>query len=109
MFGSKQLSNEEIALLLNCRRLPGRLSTSGAAVVLGFAEHEIAPLVAARVLTPLGKPARNAPKYFSSSAIEKAAADEKWLSRATQTITKYWAEKNSRKEAGIKGNRESEI
>lgn len=64
MFPGKRITNLQDALaLLNCRRLPGRLNTTEAAVVLGFQEHDMAGLVAARLLAPLGKPAPNAPKY----------------------------------------------
>ena len=62
VFSAKQISNgQEILALLNCRRLPARLSTGETAVLLGFQEHDIAPLVAAKLLAPLGKPATNAP------------------------------------------------
>ena len=57
---------QEKFALLNSRRLPGRLNTSEVAIVLGFHEHDIAPLVAAKLLLPLGKPAPNAPKYFAA-------------------------------------------
>ena len=51
--------------LLNCRRLPGRLNTTEAAILLGFQEHDIPALTFAKLLAPLGKPATNAPKYFA--------------------------------------------
>lgn len=82
---------------MNCRRLPARLTTGEAAIVLGFQEHDIAPLVAAKLLTPLGKPAPNAPKYFASVDILTAAEDREWLSQATRTLSKHWHGKNERK------------
>ena len=100
MFAAKTLNSEEAITLLDCRRLPGRLTTGGAAVVLGFGEHDIAPLVAAKLLRPLGKPARSAPKYFASVAIIAASLDEKWLSQATNVRARYWVQKNSRKKGG---------
>ena len=42
-------SGQEILALLNCRRLPARLSTGETAVLLGFQEHHIAPLIAANL------------------------------------------------------------
>jgi hypothetical protein len=66
MFSAKQISGQEILSLLNCRRLPARLSTGEAAVLLGFQEHDIAPLIAAKLLAPLGRPVPNAPKYFAT-------------------------------------------
>lgn len=84
---------------MNCRRLPARLTTGEAAVVLGFQEHDIAPLVVAKLLTPLGKPATNAPKYFASVDILNAAEDREWLSQATRALAKHWQGKNSRKKS----------
>jgi hypothetical protein len=39
--------------------LPGRVNTSEAALLLGFQEHDIALLVAAKLLGPLGKSWQN--------------------------------------------------
>jgi hypothetical protein len=70
MLNAKRICNPQDALaLLNCRRLPARLNTSEVAVLLGFQEHDIAPLIAARLMAPLGKPAPNAPKYFATVEI----------------------------------------
>ena len=75
MFSAKQISSgQEILALLNCRRLPARLSTGETAVLLGFQEHDIAPLIAAKLLAPLGKPAPNAPKYFATVDVLAARA-----------------------------------
>jgi hypothetical protein len=83
--------------LLNCRRLPARLNSEQAALLLGFHEHDLAPLIAAGLLKPLGNPASNSPKYFPSVVVEALAQDERWLDRATRALAKYWSEKNSRK------------
>jgi hypothetical protein len=90
---------QEKFALLNCRRLPGRLNTSETALLLGFQEHDIAPLIAARLLSPLGKPAPNAPKYFASVDIKARAEDGNWLSQATRALARFWREKNRRKKA----------
>lgn len=87
----------ETVAFLNCRRLPGRLNTTEAAALLGFHEHDIAPLVAARMLTPLGKPAANAPKHFASVDLLTRAESAIWLSDATKALAKHWMNKNSRK------------
>jgi hypothetical protein len=100
MFSAKQISSsQEILALLNCRRLPGRLSTGEAAVLLGFQEHDVAPLIAAKLLAPLGKPAPNAPKYFATVDVLAAAQDRDWLSQATRALARYWRIKNSRKKS----------
>ena len=88
-------AHEKVALL-NCRRLPARLNVTEAAVLLGLKEHDIAPLVAAKLLTPLGKPAQNAPKYFAAVDILARCEDREWLSEATKAIAKYWLRKNRR-------------
>src|SRR5260370_30369860 len=80
--------------LLNCQRLPARLNTSETGLLLGFQEHDIAPLIAARLLVPLGKPAPNAPKYFAAVEIAERASNSEWLSSATKAIAKHWRRKN---------------
>jgi len=87
---------------MNCRRLPARLSTGEASAILGFQEHDIAPLIVAKLLNPLGKPAPNAPKYFASVDILAAAQDREWLSQATRALSKYWQGKNQRKKTNQK-------
>jgi hypothetical protein len=104
MIAARNVGNAQSALeLLNCRRLPGRLNTTEVAVLLGFQEHDIAPLVAAKLLTPLGKPAPNAPKYFAAVDVVSAAQDRSWLSQATRTLSRHWSEKNSRKKSAPGG------
>jgi hypothetical protein len=87
-------SSHETIALLNCRRLPARLNVTEAAILLGFKEHDIAPLVAAKLLVPLGKPAQNSPKYFAAVEITARADDREWLSAATKALAKYWLCKN---------------
>ena len=102
MLSSKKItSGQEILAILNCHRLPGRLTTAEAAVLLGFQEHDIAPLVSAKMLTPLGKPAPNAPKYFAAIDVQACAENRDWLSQATKALTQHWHRKNSRKKSAI--------
>jgi hypothetical protein len=86
-------------MLLNCRRLPGRLTTGETAVILGFGEHDIAPLIASKLLEPLGRPAQNAPKYFAAVDVELLARDHEWLNKATRTLSRFWQSKNGRRQA----------
>lgn len=86
---------------LNCRRLPARLNTSETALLLGFQEHDIAVLVGAGLLVPLGKPAPNAPKYFAMVQILAFAENVEWLTKATRTIGKRWREKNNRRPSAL--------
>src|SRR5438876_5193011 len=89
---------QEKFALLNCRRLPSRLNTSEAALLLGFQEHDIALLIAAKLLVPLGKPAPNAPKYFAAVEIAERTSNLEWLAQATKALAKHWQCKNQRKE-----------
>jgi len=89
---------QEKFALLNCRRLPARLNVTEAAVLLGFKEHDIAPLVAVKLLVPLGRPAQNSPKYFATVDIIARAGDGDWLSEATRALARYWLRKNRRNE-----------
>jgi hypothetical protein len=88
---------QEKFALLNCRRLPGRINTAETALLLGFQEHDIAALTAAKLLVPLGKPAPNAPKYFAALKIVEKANDSEWLAKATKALAKHWQLKNQRK------------
>ena len=87
--GKKISSLQDAFALLNCHRLPARLNTSEAAVLLGFQEHDVASLVAAKLLTPLGKPAPNAPKYFAAIEVLACSDNRDWLSQATKAIAKH--------------------
>ena len=77
--------------------LPARLDASQAAWYLGFEPHEIPMLIAANLLKPLGKPARNCTKYFATESLEQLRRDEKWLARASDAIAAYWRHRNARK------------
>jgi hypothetical protein len=88
------LTAQDKLAVLNCRRLPGRLNTSEVAVLLGFQEHDIGILTAAKLLAPLGKPAQNAPKYFASIEVLERAGNAEWLSQATKILARHWQRKN---------------
>ena len=96
MLAAKNHSQNEVLAIHNSRRLPGRLNTTEASVLLGFQEHDIAVLVASRLLVPLGKPAPNAPKYFASAQITSLASSEDWLGKATKAVATHWQKKNAK-------------
>jgi hypothetical protein len=79
------------------KRLPARLTVTETAQVLGFAQHDIPILMAARKLTPLGNPAPNAPKFFAAVEIIQFAGDKDWLHKATREVAKYWRYKRERR------------
>src|SRR5688572_25850635 len=82
------------------RNLPARLSATETARLLGFPEHDIQILMAARKLIPLGDPAPNAPKYFAAIEIIQLAADRDWLHRATKDVARHWKRKRERRRSG---------
>ena len=96
--GKKIASVQDALAILNCHRLPARLNTTETAVLLGFQEHDISTLVSAKLLSPLGKPAPNSPKYFASVDVLALIQDRNWLGQATKTLAKFWLNKNQRNE-----------
>ena len=80
------------------KNIPARLDVATTAKILGFPEHDIQILMAARKLTPLGDPAPNAPKWFAAIEVIRLAADEDWLNKATKEVSKYWRHKRERRE-----------
>ncbi len=56
----------------------------------------MAPLVAAKLIASLGKPAANGPKYFAAVEIIEHANDSEWLTQATKALARYWQRKNRR-------------
>ena len=75
-----------------------RLDVCQTAWFLGFKPHDIPVLTAAGLLKPLGRPARNCIKHYATGNLETLRGDEKWLARATDTISSHWREKNARKQ-----------
>src|ERR1041385_5181939 len=92
--------NPEQARLLSLLLLPARLTVEQAAWYLGFQAHEIPILIAAKLLKPLGRPPASGVKYLSLKELEQLRSDERWLDRASDTIVKYWRDKNSRRKKG---------
>ena len=78
-------------------RPPFRLTPEQTAWILNCTEHDIPVLVGARLLKPLGDPAPNGAKYFSTAEVLKLADDPSWLVRMTKAVQGYWRGKNDRK------------
>ncbi len=89
--------NEDAFRLLSVRRLPARLTGEQAAVILGFREHDVPVLLAARLLKPLGQPTANSVRFFATADLLELAKDRTWLARSTQTLYRHWQGKNARK------------
>jgi len=106
-------TTEQQTEFLSWKIVPARLTATQTAWFLGFEPHEIAMLVAAGLLKPLGHPPRNSTKFFSTETLEQIRRDEKWLARASDAICAFWRESNARKvgsaqkkASGFKGNSE---
>ena len=74
--GTHHMSSNSLELL-NCRRLPSRLTAEQVAVLLGCQTHDIPVIVRAGLLRPLGNPVQNATKWFATKDLEEKMADEK--------------------------------
>jgi hypothetical protein len=81
--------------LLNARRLPARLMSEEAAVLLGLPAHSIAILIEKKFLRPLGKPRPNAPKFFATVDVLSLSADQNWLSDVTRVLSDHWRKKRT--------------
>ncbi len=87
----------ETHYLLTCNRLPARVDAEGAAVLLGFKEHDLPVLIGEKLLKPLGKPGQRSVKYFSTAQLLEFGRDAAWLEKATRAISESWRERNAGK------------
>ena len=77
--------------------LPARLLAGQVAKLLNCTTDDVALLVTAGKLRPLGRPNSNAVKFFSAVELIALLADRDWLDDATKTISQYWKRKNARR------------
>jgi hypothetical protein len=77
--------------------LPARLLAAQVAKLLNCTTEDVAILVTAGKLRPLGRPNPNAVKFFSSVELIALLADRDWLDDATKTIGQFWKRKNARR------------
>jgi hypothetical protein len=89
--------NNELKVILNLNRPPGRLNTAQTAAYLGFKPHDIPVLAARGFLKPLGDPMPNSDKYYARARVLERLDDEEWLSLATAALNQHWQKKNLRK------------
>ena len=90
-------ADEQQMEFMSWKIAPARLNATQAAWYLGFEPHEITILVGEGLLKPLGHPARNSTKFFTTQTLDQLRRDEKWLARATDAIAEYWRQQNARK------------
>jgi len=77
--------------------IPGRLHSVQVAKLLNCSTDDVAILASTGKLRALGKPKRNAVKYFSSVELIALLADRDWLDDVTKTISQYWRRKHARR------------
>ncbi len=85
---------------LNRRHLPHRLTAQETGWLLGFSPHDITVLTSNRLLKPVGRPAQNSTKHYSTAQIQRLWGDVKWLDRATALLNQHWKEKNIKRKKG---------
>jgi hypothetical protein len=81
--------------------LPARLHATQVAKLLNCSTDDVAVLVSAGKLRPLGKPRPSAVKYFGTIELFALLADRSWLDDVTKTISAYWRRKNERRKSSI--------
>jgi hypothetical protein len=92
------VNKEDKYMFLALSLLPARLNALETAWYLGFQLHEISILVSVNMLEPLGHPPSNAPKYFATESLAALRNNQKWLEKATNSISNYWRRKNGQKQ-----------
>jgi len=100
------MSNDVIQAAMTtwaAKDIPGRLQSTQVAKLLNCTTDDVAVLVSAGRLRPLGKPKPNAVKYFSTIELIALLADREWLDEATKTIGLYWRRKNARRQGLTSG------
>jgi hypothetical protein len=95
------MKEEQHQFLRLLGRLPARLTAEQAAWVLNCQTHDIAALMAAKLLKPLGNPPVNGIKYFATTDLLESSKDSHWLVRMSATIYQHWQKKNARKIAPL--------
>jgi hypothetical protein len=91
------MNDEQRQFLSLLRQPPARLTVEQTAWVLNCQPGDIAVLVAARLLKPLGNPLPNGTKYFGGTELLQLAGDRVWLARVTTALQQYWLAKNRRR------------
>ena len=76
-------------------RLPLRLDAEQVAWLLNCREHDIAFLIGARLLKPLGKPPQNSRKFFSTAKVLERYTDDSWLDKVSDAIHDGWRKKSA--------------
>ena len=91
------MKDEQHQFLTLLGQLPARLTAEQTAWVLNCQTHDVAALVATRLLKPLGNPAANAVKFFATADVVQSSQDHAWLIKMTNAVNRHWQKKNAAK------------
>lgn len=98
------MNNDQREFLRLLGQLPARLTVEEVAAVLNCQPHDIPTVVAGKLLKPLGKPAANSVKYFSTVDVLEKMKDHNWLDRLSALLYAHRRDQNARqKEPGTNG------
>jgi hypothetical protein len=86
------------------KNIPARLLAGDVAKLLNCSTEDVAILVSAGKLRPLGRPKPNNVKFFSTVDLFALLADPDWLDEATKTIGQFWRRKNAQRHGIILEN-----
>ena len=86
---------------------PARMTAEQVAWVLQCQPTDVATLIGARLLKPLGDPSPNGTKYFATREVLAQLEDRNWLNRVTLSLQQYWLEKNERREKPVFSSRQA--
>ena len=82
--------------ILNGQPRPACVGMEEVAAIFGWPQYYVPFLVSAEHLTPLGKPAQNARKWFATVEIERMCGDPDWLDKAIRIVEKRIQEMNKK-------------
>ena len=88
------------------RQPPARMTAEQVAWVLQCQPTDVATLIGARLLKPLGDPSPNGTKFFATKDVLELLEDRNWLNRVTLALQQYWLEKNERRSKSFFANRQ---
>jgi len=95
---------EEQYQFLSLERLPVLLTAEQVAWFLNCQTHDVPILVAARLLKPLGSPAANAIKFYSTAEPMEQVRDRDWVVKVTNAVNHHWQKHNASKKNHLTRN-----
>ena len=96
------MSGEQLHFLSLLEVGPARLTVEQVGTLLNCNPHDIPPLIAAKLLKPLGSPRPYAVKYFATVEILELRKNPTWLAKMTNALYRFWEGKNAARKANAK-------